>query len=47
MNCGNCKYSHYDKEEQDFVCTNEDSENYGLPTMYNDSCEQYEDKQED
>ena len=28
----------------EFCCGNEDSDNYGMPTMYDDSCEDFEEK---
>ena len=40
--CGNCKYNNYDYDEGDFVCTCEDSVNYGLYTDYDGECEYYE-----
>ena len=30
----------------EFCCGNEDSDNYGVPTMYDDSCEDFEKKNE-
>ena len=37
--CGTCQYSCWNRDEQDYICTNEESDNYGLPTTYGDSCE--------
>lgn len=34
--CGNCKYHKYIDDE--WVCDNEESENYGLETEYADGC---------
>ena len=45
--CGTCQYSRWDRDEQDYICTNEDSDNYGLPTTYGDSCELQEERQEE
>lgn len=42
VKCGECAFNTY--EDGEFVCGNEDSENYGLPTAYNDSCEEGEEK---
>lgn len=48
--CGECKYNRRDfSKPQDgnyskFCCGNEDSENYGIPTFYDDSCEDFEEK---
>jgi hypothetical protein len=39
--CGNCEFSRYDKEQNDFVCQCEESENYSLPTEYRCSCEEF------
>ena len=43
--CGKCKY-HTPPESQtdDWTCDNEESDNYGLPTEYSDSCEDYEER---
>lgn len=40
--CGLCKYSRYDKEQCDFLCSNPDSERYGDGVMYDESCEEWE-----
>ena len=48
--CGECRYNKRDfskpqnKGHAEFYCGNEDSENYGIPTMYDDSCEDFEEK---
>lgn len=39
--CGECAYNHYDKKEKCWVCGNPESENYGLMTAYDDSCEEF------
>ena len=42
--CGNCEWNRqtYDRHcNVEFYCGNEESEMYGVPTMYNDSCEEY------
>lgn len=36
--CGECIYSKFDREIHEFYCSNEDSDNYGISTAYNDSC---------
>lgn len=42
MNCGNCRFNTYSDNE--WCCGNEESENYGVPTMYDDSCDDYMEK---
>ena len=48
--CGECKYNKRDFSKPqnsgyaEFCCDNEDSDNYGVPTMYDDSCEDFEEK---
>lgn len=50
--CGECKYNKRDfSKPQDsgyskFCCGNEDSENYGVPTFYDDSCDDFEGREE-
>lgn len=50
MVCGNCKYNtqyFFDTDpdrKSEFCCGNEDSENYGVPTMYDDTCDDWEEK---
>ena len=49
IKCGECKYNSRDwtnKNNPDYYCGNEDSENYGCATMYADGCEEGEEKQE-
>ena len=48
--CGECKYNERDFSKPqnngiEFYCDNEFSDNYGLPTMYDDSCEDFEEKE--
>lgn len=43
--CGTCLYSCFDKEVRDYVCTNENSENYGVPTCYRETCDSYEESE--
>ena len=38
--CGMCQYSQTQGKE--LVCTNEESEMYGLETDYNENCPDYE-----
>lgn len=47
--CGNCKYNEPDPlcKEEDFMCGNEDSENYGINTDLDDGCEDFEGKEEE
>lgn len=52
MVCGNCKYSQYDydgsgvRRNGGYYCSNESSVNCGVPTFYDDSCEEFEEKEE-
>lgn len=39
--CANCK--HNTKDAENYYC-NTDSDNYGIATMYDDSCEDFEEK---
>lgn len=42
--CGNCK--HYKPMTKDaFVCDNEESEDYGLETTYDDYCGEFEERE--
>ena len=49
--CGECKYNKRDFSKPqnsgyaEFCCGNEDSDNYGVPTMYDDSCDDFEEKE--
>ena len=49
--CGECKYNKIDFSKPqnsgyaEFCCGNEESDNYGVPTMYDDSCEDFEEKE--
>lgn len=42
--CGTCHFNHYYKG--DFVCSCEESENFGLETDYGDYCDEWEDKKD-
>ena len=47
--CGTCKYNRYARNgvrHSDFYCGNEDSFEYGSPTLYSDTCDDYEEKEE-
>lgn len=44
--CGNCKY-HRPMAQDAFMCDNEDSEGYGLETVYDDYCDCYEEREKD
>ena len=52
MICGTCKWNHLELEgtglvaSVEFYCRNEDSVNYGAPNLYDDSCEDWEEKDE-
>lgn len=49
--CGNCKYNKRDFSKPqnvgyvEFCCGNEISEEYGIPTFYDDSCDGWEEKE--
>lgn len=49
--CGECKYNKRDYSKPDkecyskFCCDNEESENYGVPTFYDDTCDDFEEKE--
>ena len=40
--CGQCKYHRNQNEE--WICNNPESENYGDYTEYKDSCEEFEER---
>lgn len=49
--CGTCKWNMYDPDGSGmrngagFYCGNENSENCGVPTFYDDECEEWEEKE--
>ena len=49
--CGTCRHNCYDRDgsgmrqRSGFYCGNERSENCGCPTLYGDSCEDWEGKE--
>ena len=49
--CGNCKHNKRDfsktqnENYSSFCCGNEDSENYGVPTFYDDACDDFEEEE--
>ncbi len=49
--CGNCKYNKRDFSKPqnsvyaEFCCGNEESEEYGVPTFYDDTCDYFEEKE--
>lgn len=47
--CGTCKYNKRDfskpKGYAEFCCGNEDGENYAYPTMYSDTCDDWEENE--
>jgi len=51
--CGTCRFNKYDTDGSGvrqiggFYCTNEESENCGCPTFYDEGCEDWEAKDED
>ena len=44
--CGNCAYNSYDRELREFYCGNTDSDSCGSPTAYDDSCADFESKED-
>ena len=50
--CGNCKFSQYDydgsgmRNSGGYYCCNERSINCGVPTLYDDTCDDFEDKED-
>ena len=40
--CGTCKFHFYDRDDEDWVCDNLESECYMDFTGYEDSCEEFE-----
>lgn len=46
--CENCKHNKRSNDghgNTEFCCRNEESENYGLPTLYDDTCDEWEEKE--
>ena len=49
--CGNCKYNKRDfskpqgKGYFEFCCGNEESDNYSVPTFWDDVCDDFEEKE--
>lgn len=46
--CANCKYNICERNSRNdtqFYCDNEDGEYFGVPTAYDDSCDDYEEKE--
>ena len=46
--CGNCKYNTAEWKgvhKLTFYCGNEESSEYGSPTAYDDSCEDFKEKE--
>lgn len=42
--CGTCEF-HVPMPMDEWTCDNEDSDNYGCETDYNDSCEDYSERE--
>ena len=44
--CGTCKWSAYEKRDGKvyFYCGNENSDNCGVPTFYDDTCDEWEER---
>ena len=45
--CGNCEYRELDFSEEVFRCGNGKSMNYGAMIIYEDVCEDYEERESD
>ena len=49
--CGRCKHHKRDFSKPqnagycEFTCFNEESDNYGVPTCFDDTCDDYEEKE--
>jgi hypothetical protein len=49
--CGNCRYNKRDFSKpqnrgySEFCCGNEESDNYSVPTFYDDTCDDFEEKE--
>lgn len=44
--CGNCRWHEYDELFDDWVCVNPDSDYVADFTGYEDSCEEFEEREE-
>ena len=44
--CGNCKYHQFESIDNGYVCVNPDSDNIADWTEYDDSCEDWEKKED-
>lgn len=42
--CGECQHNKYDTREHCYVCSNPESEYYGLRMAYDDVCDEFERK---
>ena len=40
--CGNCKYHRFDKDRQEWICANPQSDCEGEYTPYEESCDEHE-----
>ena len=45
--CGTCRYHEYEDFSQGYVCVNDESEYCADWTEYNDTCDEWEGKDED
>ena len=43
--CGTCACHKYDVDGEDFVCVNDRSDNFAAWTGYNDTCEEWQEKE--
>ena len=46
--CGTCLYNRYNRREgkDTFSCGNEENDNYGIQTFYDDTCDGWEEKED-
>jgi hypothetical protein len=44
--CGSCRWHYYTEPDDDWICTNPNSENYADFTEYAHSCEEYQSRRE-
>lgn len=42
--CGTCKWNVYNTDDG-YCCGNDESEAYGIPTAYDDTCDDWEEKE--
>ena len=42
--CGNCEYYKYSWDDEEYICTSEDSEECGITVDYDGNCEYWEER---